>query len=94
MLPNSIDVREDLLERLLIIQSLLEQDRRIRKIEQKVNAIISELSILNGAFQEEGGVPLSLEPESRILSKNTAHIQKLLKILENLEERRENREGL
>lgn len=92
-MPNSIDVREDLLERLLIIQSLLEQDRRIKRIEQKINVIISELSILNETFQE-GGVPLNLEPESRILSKNTAHLRKLLKILENLEERRENREGL
>jgi Glu-tRNA(Gln) amidotransferase subunit E-like FAD-binding protein len=93
-LLNSMDIREDLLERLLIIQSLLEQDRGIMQIEQKVNAIISELSVLNGAFQEEEGVPLSLEPENRILRKNAARIQKLLKILEKLEERREDRKRL
>jgi hypothetical protein len=88
-----MDVRQDLLERLLIIQSLLEQDRRITQIEHKVNMIISELSILNGAFQQEE-VPLSTEPENRILRKNAANIQKLLRILEKLEERREAGEGL
>jgi hypothetical protein len=92
-LPNSIDVQGDLLERLLIIQSLLEQDRRIKNIERRVNMIIKEISILDETFEEgrKERVLLSLESESRITTTNTNYLQKLLKKLEDLKEIRENR---
>lgn len=92
-MPNSIDVQGDLLERLLIIQSLLEQDRRIKNIERRVNMIIKEISILDETFEEgrKERVLLSLESESRITTTNTNYLQKLLKKLEDLKEIRENR---
>jgi len=88
-----MNVKGDLLERLLIIQSILEQDSRIKNIERKVNMIIKELAIDDEAFEEEGkeSVLLNLEPESGITSKNTTHLQKILKILEDLNKVRENR---
>jgi len=86
-----MNVKGDLLERLLIIQSILEQDSRIKNIERKVNMIIKELAIYDEAFEEEGkeSILMNLEPESEISNKNTAYLQKILNILENLN--RENR---
>jgi len=92
-LTIGIDVKGDLLERLLIIQSLLEQDSRIKNIERKVNMIIKELTIYDEAFEEEEkeSILLNLEADSEISNKNTTYLQKILKILESLNKVKENR---
>lgn len=86
-MSRRIDIEGDLLDRLLIIQSLLEHEKRLKSIEQKVNLIIKELSILEVVFEEnrEAGTSLRIGSKDRITtSESVVYFQKLLKMLEIL----------
>lgn len=96
-MSRSIDMEGGFLDRLLMIQSLLEHERRLKSIEQKVNLIIKELSILEVIFEEnrEGRTSLSIGPKDRVTaSEEFVYFQKLLKMLEILGKTNEYEEKL
>ena len=83
-LDARMTLEEDPLDLLLIIQSLLEHEKRLKALEKKVNLLTKEISMLEVIFEEQkkGGVVLNLGTEVR--TEEVTYLQKLWKVLESI----------
>lgn len=66
-LDTRTSLEEDPLDLLLIIQSLLEHEKRLKALEKRVNLLTKEISMLEVIFEEQknGDVALSLGTEEK-----------------------------
>lgn len=76
--------REEYLPDHLLIQSLLDYERRLESIEQKVNLLIKELSILEEVFGGQRDDGASLNREAGQNSRPVVYLRAFFKILESL----------
>jgi len=83
-LDARMTLEEDPLDLLLIIQSLLEHEKRLKALEKKVNLLTKEISMLEVIFEEQKkrGVVLNLGTEVR--TEEVTYLQKLWKVLESI----------
>ncbi|RJS90055.1 hypothetical protein CW700_01930 [Candidatus Bathyarchaeota archaeon] len=83
-LDTRMTLEEDPLDLLLIIQSLLEHEKRLKALEKKVNLLTKEISMLEVIFEEQKkrGVVLNLGTEVR--TEEVTYLQKLWKVLESI----------
>ena len=83
-LDARMTLEEDPLDLLLIIQSLLEHEKRLKALEKKVDLLTKEISMLEVIFEEQKkrGVVLNLGTEAK--TEEVTYLQKLWKVLESI----------
>ena len=89
-MSNSISIEDDTLERILIVQSLLDHDKRLKNIEQKLNRIMKEMSLLGEAFEEQQeDTSVSPKPNDEVTAESVlTYIQTLSKMLDRLKDKK------
>jgi len=89
-LSSSVSVEDETLERILIVQSLLDHDKRLKNIEQKLNRILKEMSLLGEAFEEQQeDTSVSPKPNDEVTAESVlTYIQTLSKMLDRLKDKK------
>jgi len=89
-LSSSVSVEDETLERILIVQSLLDHDKRLKNIEQKLNRIMKEMSLLGEAFEEQQeDTSVSPKPNDEVTAESVlTYIQTLSKMLDRLKDKK------
>ena len=89
-MSSSVSVEDETFERILIVQSLLDHDKRLKNIEQKLNRIMKEMSLLGEAFEEQQeDTSVSPKPNDEVTAESVlTYIQTLSKMLDRLKDKK------